>query len=67
MRFRIITVSWNKTNRQDTRNMAKALWAILVTGEFGIPTVHKPNEVIRTLHRLFASYNSPQAKGRVRC
>jgi hypothetical protein len=32
MRFRIITDSWNKTDRQDARNMAKALWVFLVTG-----------------------------------
>jgi transposase len=25
--------------------------------EFGIPTVYKPNETIRTLRRVFASYN----------
>ena len=25
--------------------------------EFGIPTVYKPSETIRTLRRLFASYN----------
>lgn len=37
-RFRIITDSWNKTDRQDARNMAKALWVFQVTGEFGIPT-----------------------------
>ena len=41
-RFRIITDSWNKTDRHDARNIAKALWVYLVTGEFGIPTVHKP-------------------------
>ena len=56
MRFRIITDSWNKTDRQDARNMAKALWVFLVTDEFGIPTVYKPSETIRTLGRLFASY-----------
>ena len=56
-RFRIITDSWNKTDRQDARNMAKALWVFQVTGEFGIPTVYKPNETIRTLRRLFATYN----------
>lgn len=55
MRFRIITDFWNKTDRQDARNMAKALWVLLVTGEFGIPTVYKPSETIRTLRRLFAS------------
>jgi transposase len=32
-RFHIITDSWNKTDRQDSRNMAKALWVYLVTGE----------------------------------
>ena len=57
MRFRIITDSWNKTDRQDARNMAKALWVFLVTGEFGIPTVYKPSEGIRTLRRLFTTYN----------
>ena len=44
-RFRIITDSWNKTDRQDARNMAKALWVFLVTGEFGIPTVYKPSHI----------------------
>ena len=39
------------------RNMAKALWVFQVTGEFGIPTVYKPSETIRTLRRLFATYN----------
>jgi transposase len=56
-RFRIITESWNKIERQDARNMAKALWVFQVTGEFGIPTVYKRNETIRTLRRLFATYN----------
>ena len=32
MRFRIITDSWNKTDRQDARNTAKTLWLFLVTG-----------------------------------
>jgi transposase len=57
MRFRIITDSWNKTDRQDARNMAKALWVFLVPDEFGIPTVYKPSETIRRLRRLFAGYN----------
>ena len=56
-RFRIISDPWNKTDRQDARNMAKALWVFLVTGEFGIPTVYKPSETIRILRRLFATYN----------
>jgi len=32
MRFRIITDSWNKTDRQDARNVAKALWVSMVFG-----------------------------------
>ena len=51
-RFRIITDSWNKTDKHDARNLAKALWVFLATGEFGIPTVYKPSETIRTLRRL---------------
>lgn len=56
-RFCIITDSWNKTAKQDARNLAKALWVFLVTVEFGIPTVYKPSEIIRTLRRFFAAYN----------
>jgi hypothetical protein len=51
MRFRIITDSWNNTDRQDARTMAKAPWALLVTDELGIPTMYKPSESIRTLRR----------------
>ena len=36
--------------------MAKALWVYMVTGEFGIPTVHKPAAVIRELRKLFSGY-----------
>jgi transposase len=55
-KFRIIKDSWNKTNKQDSRNMAKALWIYIVTGEFGIPTVYKPDVVIRELRKLFSQY-----------
>jgi transposase len=55
-RFRIIQDSWNKTDKQDARNLAKALWVQVVTGEFGIPTVYKPEAVIRELRHLFAEY-----------
>lgn len=33
------------------------MWVFLVAGEFGIPTVDKPSETIRTLRRLFTAYN----------
>ena len=52
MRFRIITDSWIMTDRRDARNMAKALWVFFVTGEFGIPTVYKPNQTIRAFRRF---------------
>jgi transposase len=55
-KFRIIKDSWNKTDKHDARNLAKALWVHVVTGEFGIPTVYKPSGVVRELRRLFAQY-----------
>jgi transposase len=55
-KFKIIRDSWNKTDKQDARNMAKALWIYLVTGEFGIPTVYKPSMEIRELRKLFCQY-----------
>ncbi len=32
-RFKIIKDSWNKTDKRDARNMAKALWVFIVTGD----------------------------------
>jgi transposase len=52
-KFKIIKDSWNKTDKHDARNMAKALWVYLITGEFGIPTVYKPQAAVRELRRLF--------------
>ena len=48
-KFRIIKDSWNKTDKHDARNLAKALWVHVATGEFGIPTVYKPTGVVREL------------------
>ena len=55
-KFEIIRDSWNETDKQDSRNMAKELWVYIVTGEFGIPTVYKPDVVIRELRKLFSQY-----------
>jgi transposase len=55
-RFKIIKESWNKTDTRDARNMAKALWVFMVTGEFGFPTVYKPSVIVRELRRLFTYY-----------
>lgn len=54
-KFRIIRDSWNKTERQDSRNMVKACWVYTLTGEFGIPTVYKPDVVTRELRKLFGN------------
>jgi transposase len=45
-RFRVIKDSWNKTDKRDSRNMAKALWVYMVTGGFGLPTMYKPSAEI---------------------
>ena len=56
-RFKIIKDSWNKTDKRDARNMAKALWIYMVTGEFGLPTIYKPSIAVRELRKLFTYYN----------
>jgi len=55
-RFRIIKDSWKKTDKHDSRTMAKALWVQTVSGEFGLPVVWKPTVLIRELRKLFAQY-----------
>lgn len=55
-KFKIIRDSWNKCDKQDSRSMATALWVHLVTGEFGLPTVYKPDIPTRELRKLFAQY-----------
>ena len=55
-KFRIIKDSWNKTDKRDSRNMAKALWVYMITGEFGLPTVYKPSALIRELRKLYTEY-----------
>ena len=57
-RFRIIKDSWNKTDKNDCRNMSKALWVHKVTGEFGLPKVYKPSQPVRELRKLFAQYGN---------
>lgn len=57
-KFRIIKDSWNKTDKQDSRNMAKALWVHAIAGEFGLPVVYKPRREVRELRRLFSVYAS---------
>lgn len=44
----------DKTDKQDARNLGKALWVHVVTGEFGFSTVYKPAGVMRALRQLSA-------------
>ncbi len=53
-KFRIIKDSWKKTDKNDSRNMAKALWVHLISREFGLPTVYKPSVAIREPRKYFA-------------
>lgn len=55
-KFRIIKDSWKKTDKYEARNMVKAIWVHLVTGEFGIPCVYKPSAITRELRKLFSQY-----------
>lgn len=57
-KFRIIKDSWNKTDKNDSRNMAKALWVHVITGEFELPTVYKPSQAVRELRQLFTVYDN---------
>jgi len=57
-RFRIIKDSWKKTDKNDCRNIAKALWVYLITGEFGLPEVYKPAKEIIELRKLFSQYRN---------
>jgi transposase len=57
-RFRIIKDSWKKTDKNDCRNIAKALWVYIITGEFGLPEVYKPKRDVIELRKLFAQYRN---------
>ena len=39
--FKILKDSWNKTDKRDALNMAKALLVYRVSGEFGLPGGHR--------------------------
>jgi transposase len=56
MKFKIIKDSWKKTDKQDARNLAWALWVNLKSDRFGLPLVYKPDYRIRELRHLFAQY-----------
>jgi len=55
-KFKIIRDSWKKTDKQDARDMAKALWISIISKQFGLPTVYKPERRIRELRKLFSEY-----------
>jgi transposase len=55
-KFKIIKDSWKKTDKQDAKNLAWALWVNLKSPTHGLPLVDKPDHRIRELRRLFAQY-----------
>jgi transposase len=55
-KFKIIKDSWKKTDKQDAKNLAWALWVNLKSDTFGLPLVEKPDYRNRELRRLFAQY-----------
>ena len=57
-KFRIIKDSWNNTDKNDSRNMAKALRVYTVTDKFGLSVVYKPKREVRELRRLFPLYEN---------
>lgn len=57
-RFIIIKDSWNKIDKNDCRNMSKALWVHKVIGEFGLSEVYKPSQTVRELRKIFAQYSN---------
>ena len=64
--MRIIQDSWKKPDKSDARNMVKALWVYLVSGEFGIPSVAKPSGLTREL-RGSCSASMSRLTGRSAC
>ncbi len=51
-KFRIIKDSWNKTDKHDARNLAKALWVHVVTGSSRHPDEVELKKELKC--RLFA-------------
>jgi len=62
-RFKIIKDSWNKTDKRDAHNRARALWVYRVTGEFGLPTLYKPSIAVRELRKLFTTHDQERYPG----
>lgn len=55
-KFKIIRESIIKTDRKDSINLSLALWISMTSKEFRLPTVYKPDPVIRELRKLFTQY-----------
>jgi len=62
-RFKIINDSWNKTDKRDAHNRARALWVYRVTGEFGLPTLYKSSIAVRELRKLFTTHDQERYPG----
>ncbi len=55
-KFKIISESWTKTDKKDAAALSLALWVSMTSNEFILPTVYKPDPVIRDLRKLFSQY-----------
>jgi len=55
-KFKIISESWNKTDKRDSKSLSLALWVSIARKEFSLPTIYKPKHGIRELRRLFSQY-----------
>ena len=55
-KFKIISESWQKTDRKDSSSLSLALWVSMTSHEFSLPVIYKPPMVVRELRRLFSLY-----------
>jgi transposase len=55
-KFKIIKDSWKKTDKEDAKNLAWALWVNLKSATHGLPLVTKTDYRNRELRRLFVQY-----------
>jgi len=55
-KFKIISESWIKTDKRDSKSLSLALWVSTTSQEFSLPEIYKPKPVVRELRKLFSQY-----------
>ena len=58
LKLQWLSKKYSISSKQDFLDNYKALWVYIVTGEFGLPTVYKPQREVRELRRLFSLYEN---------